>query len=109
MNANVIASHIHFGFPNVSGGIMVFLCGTPDPVNFPARQACPAATSGAVEGNFTAADIVNLPTQGISAGELAKVLTVMFKHVGYVNVHTTQSPAGEIRGQVVVVPPRHHF
>lgn len=108
MNANVIASHIHFAVPNVAGGIMVFLCATAADPAFPARPVCPAATSGTVEGTFTAADIIGPLTQGIGPGELEKVLRIIDNEVAYVNVHTTQSPAGEIRGQVEVVGHSRH-
>jgi len=99
LNALPIQSHIHFGLKKEAAGVMVFLCG---PAGSPAKQACPAATSGTVTGTITAADVIGPVAQGISAGELAKVLQVIDEGASYVNLHTVQSPAGEIRGQVSV-------
>jgi hypothetical protein len=106
LNADIIQSHIHFAVPNVNGGIMVFLCGPAVP-EFPNRPVCPAGTSGTVESSFTSSDILSIPTQGLGAGEFRKFLRAISKEIAYVNVHTTQSPGGEIRGQVKVVDHRH--
>ena len=48
-----------------------------------------------VEGSFTAADVT-----GISFEEL---LAEMQAGTAYVNVHTTQFPGGEMRGQTQLV------
>src|SRR2546425_3955902 len=56
LNAQVLFSHIHFGFPKESGGIMVFLCGPAagatggPPAGFPDPPKCPDTTSGTVTG-----------------------------------------------------------
>jgi len=43
-----------------------------------------------------------LGAQGIAAGDLAAALQAIGQGEGYANVHSTQFPAGEIRGQVRV-------
>ena len=107
LNAQVLFSHIHFGFPKESGGIMVFLCGPAagaaggPPAGFPNPPACPDTTSGTVSGTVTAANVVGPNSQGITpAADFAKVVQAMREGAAYANVHSTRSPGGEIRGQV---------
>jgi hypothetical protein len=96
----VTQAHIHVGQRNVAGGIVIFLCTnlTPPP-GVPVPPPCPTP-SGTVTGTRTAADVLAQTTQGVSAGELSAVLTAIREGVAYANVHTTASPAGEIRGQI---------
>ena len=109
LNAQVLFSHIHFGLPKEGGGIMVFLCGpaagNPNggpPAGFPNPPACPGTTSGTVSGTVSAANVVGPNSQGITpAGDFAKVVQAMREGAAYVNVHSTRSPSGEIRGPVV--------
>lgn len=96
LSTNAIASHIHFAQFNVNGGVMIFLCGGD------AQPACPAATSGTVEGTITPANVVGPAAQGITAGDLASALRAIGQGEGYANIHTTKYPGGEIRGQVRV-------
>ena len=97
---SVTQAHIHVGQANVAGGIVIFLCTnlTP-PAGVPVPPRCPTP-SGTVTGTRTAADVLAQTTQGVSAGELSAVLTAIREGVAYANVHTTASPAGEIRGQI---------
>ena len=107
MSSPVTQAHIHFGAGRTNGGVAVFLCGGPKP-------ACPA--SGTITGTITAADVSVLPVgnpdsvipQGIQPGDLAGLLRAVRAGKTYINVHTTQFPSGELRGQVkatTVVPP----
>ena len=95
-------SHIHFGQPLVNGSIMIWLCTTTAaPITAPAgTPTCPSNPGGKVSGKITAASIVPIPTQGIAANELAEALAAMRSRNAYANVHTSMSPAGEIRGQI---------
>lgn len=92
-------AHIHLGQEHTNGGIMVFLCS--DLGNGPPGvQGCPDG-SGSISGTITAEQIVGPAEQGINAAEMAKFLAGLRGGAAYVNVHTMQFPAGEIRGQVV--------
>jgi CHRD domain len=101
MSSSVVQAHIHFGASKTNGGVMVFLCGGPKP-------ECPA--SGAVTGTLTAADVSILPAtnpdsvipQGVQPGDFTGMLSAIRSGNSYVNVHTTNFPNGEIRGQVHV-------
>jgi hypothetical protein len=107
LNAQVLFSHIHFGFTKENGGVMVFLCGPAagapggPPAGFPNPPACPDTTSGTVSGSVTAANVVGPNSQGITPGaDFAKVIQTLREGAAYVNVHSTRSPGGEIRGVV---------
>ena len=86
-------AHIHFGERHVAGGVMVFLCGGGG------QPACPPSPAE-ITGSITAANVVGPTAQGITAGEFAKVLAAIRSGASYANVHTTNFPAGEIRGQL---------
>jgi hypothetical protein len=86
------AAHIHFGQRGVNGAVSAFLCGGGD------KPPCPA--EGTVSGSIDAADVTGPEERGISAGEIQELLRAMRAGATYVNVHTSQFPEGEIRGQV---------
>lgn len=91
-------SHLHLGQHHTNGGIVVFLCTNlgNGPVG---TQACPPGPAE-ISGTILAAQVVALPAQQVTAGDLAEVLTAIRNGSVYVNMHTTAAPAGEIRGQV---------
>jgi hypothetical protein len=104
LTANITQAHIHFAQRGVNGGIVFFLCtnlgngpaGTPN---------CPGTRSGTVSGNINSGRITGgAADQGIQAGQMAKVLKAIRGEIAYANVHTTNFPSGEIRGQVVFTP-----
>lgn len=102
LQGNVTQSHIHFAQKGVNGHIVVWLCGTaanPGPLGTP---TCPQ--SGTVTGTFTAANVNGSSglsaAQQLAAGDLATFIDAMQSGIAYVNVHTSLSPGGEIRGQV---------
>jgi len=98
LGSNAILSHIHFGEVHVAGGVMIWLCGGGG------QPACPAATSGTFSGTITAANVTGPTSQGITAGDLNSALRAIRQGAGYVNLHSVNFPAGEVRGQVIV----HH-
>ena len=95
-------SHIHFGRPGLTGGVVLFLCTnlTP-PAGVPTPPACPAPPA-TVTGTLTAANVIPLAAQGIDAGAagFAEMLKAIRSDAAYTNVHTTLHPSGEIRGRL---------
>ena len=89
---NVLMSHIHVAPAGVNGGIVVWLYPSAPPASL-----IPGRTDGILaEGVITDADVVgSLAGTGI-AGLLAEIRA----ENTYVNVHTSQFPPGEIRGQI---------
>ena len=93
-------AHFHFAERGVNGGIFIWLCGKP---GTPAHQACPPGNTSkpeTVTGRITAADIQAVPDQNVSAMDMETALRIIEAGDAYVNVHTSNFPAGEIRGQV---------
>lgn len=82
--SNVTASHIHGAVAGQNGGVLVTLF-------------APAEPTGGVSGSVATGTITGSNITGMSFDSL---LTRMRNGSLYVNVHTTNFPAGEIRGQV---------
>jgi len=91
-------AHIHFGQPQNVGTPVVFFCGGGG------RPACPDGPghSGSISGTWTAADVVAVPSQNVTAGDFAGLVKILRARLGYANVHTPLFGGGEIRGQVSV-------
>jgi len=107
LSTQVLFSHIHFGFPKENGGVVVFLCGPAagapggPPATFPSPPPCPDTTSGTVTGTITAANVIGPTSQGITPKvDFAKLIQAIREGAAYANVHSSQSPGGEIRGFV---------
>lgn len=81
--SNVTAAHIHPGSAGQNGSPFVTLF---------APSAPTGGVTSVASGTFTEADITGM--------SLDSLLTRMRNGTVYVNVHTTNFPAGEIRGQV---------
>jgi len=92
LSSTVTVAHIHFGKVHVAGGIIVFLCGGGG------QAACPS--SGTVSGTITAGNVQAIESQNVKAGDFDAFEDALTTNTAYANVHTTNFPAGEIRGQV---------
>lgn len=94
----VTASHIHVGQRGVNGGVSAFFCGGGG------RPACPTPSttlSGPVTGTILPANVIGPGgAQQVPPGALDELIAAIRAGVTYVNVHSTVSPGGEIRGQV---------
>jgi CHRD domain len=93
LGTDSLFAHIHFGRPDVAGGVAAFLCGGGD------KPACPLR-GGTVTGVIDPADIVGPNGQGIAPGEFAELVRAMRNGATYANVHSATFPAGEIRGNI---------
>lgn len=84
---HVFAAHIHVGCVGENGPIVVTLfSGGP---------------TGPVRGNFASGEITSSDLEGPLAGRnLGALIRRMNDGCTYVNVHTTEFPGGEIRGQI---------
>lgn len=70
LSGKAVAAHVHLGRPGVAGGVLVALCGP-----------CRSGQTGRAQLSRSAAEALE-------------------RGRAYVNVHTSKSPAGEIRGQL---------
>lgn len=114
LQAAITQSHIHVAQPAVNGGIIAWLCetaGTQDPDPTAPTPLCGGPNEGTVTGIITAAQMKTAPTQGFlpSTGapptmtaeeRFHRLVDAIRSGNAYANIHTTQSPGGEIRGQI---------
>jgi hypothetical protein len=98
---DVLVAHIHLGAPATTGGVTVFFCGGGG------RPACPSP-SGTVTGTFTAENVLAIPSQGLAARDLPKLLEAIGAGATYANVHSKAHLGGEIRGQIKVLDDDDH-
>ncbi|WP_321112772.1 CHRD domain-containing protein [Halorussus salinisoli] len=90
---NMLMAHIHAGGPDESGPVAVWLDPSVDAREPELREG---TTNGiTTQGTITSEDFVG-PLEGES---LDALLEMMRTGEAYVNVHTEQNQAGEIRGQ----------
>jgi hypothetical protein len=98
LGSNVTQAHIHFGKRHVAGGVIVFLCSnlaSPPP----GTPACPLP-GGTVSGVVSAASVIGPTAQGVTPGNFDALIEILESNTAYGNIHTTNFPAGEIRGQI---------
>jgi len=89
---NILQSHIHVGAAGTNGPVVVFLY--PDA---PPAVLIPGRFDGVLaEGVITSADLIG-PLTGMTLDDL---LAAIEAGNAYVNLHTSQFPGGEIRGQI---------
>lgn len=100
LQGTVTQAHIHFGQLSVNGSVVIWLCNVSGNNPPAGTQACPQ--SGNITGRITSSDVIAASTasQQLSAGELAEVIAAIRAGAAYVNVHTSLSSGGEIRGQI---------
>ena len=84
--AGITQIHIHLGGPDENGGVAAFLFGPADPPQDGVK----------VSGTLTAASLI-----GDVAGDWDAFVMALFSGA-YVQVHTVDHPAGEVRGQIFV-------
>lgn len=83
-------AHIHLGAADENGDVVVFLFGP---------EATGVTRDGILaQGTITEADLMAVP--GVFDGTMATLIDHLRAGTAYVNVHTLENPAGEIRGQV---------
>lgn len=91
--ANVTNSHIHVGDAASNGNIVVHFIDLSSPVS--STHGCKVLASGVRGPNDFHPD----PSAGVNTW--ADFVHALLSGNTYVNVHTTQNPKGEIRGQLV--------
>jgi hypothetical protein len=107
LESDVRQAHIHLGYPQNAGNIVLWLCETSfnvSPVDStpPCTQNDPTnMRSGRVEGTLTAADVIPQAQNSIvGAADWDAVVALIRSGRSYVNVHTQLVGAGEIRSQI---------
>ena len=89
---NVTQAHIHLAAAGVNGGIVVWLYPSAPPAHL-----IPGGSQGTLaEGVIKQASLVG----SLAGRPLGVLLDAMRAGNTYVNVHTSQFPGGEIRGQI---------
>jgi hypothetical protein len=93
LTTNSTASHIHAQAPTSTTASVVLNFAT-----FAGSTLTLGATSGTASGSINLSTAATPPSLSISGDSLLKAINA---GQAYVNVHSTQYPAGEIRGQIV--------
>ena len=107
LESPVTQAHIHFENATNNGPIVVFLCSNL-PTAPAGTQPCPAG-GGTITGTIRAADVgAGAAAQGLDAGEFDSFVRALRSGSTYVNVHSVDRPAGEIRAQLNDDSHRHH-
>src|SRR5262249_43253310 len=87
-------AHVHFGQPNVNGGVVFFFCGGGSKPACPAgNTSTPVTVTGTV--NATTDILAPNPAQGLTAGDPTGIIQEIRAGVAYANVHTSNNPGGD--------------
>jgi aldose sugar dehydrogenase len=89
---NATAAHIHLGARTQNGPVVLFLFSSSSPQNF---------NAGDLIGSGTAHDSDVIGRPGFTP-TISNLVQRMRQGRTYVNLHTSEHPPGEIRGQVVI-------
>jgi CHRD domain len=110
LQSDVRQAHIHIGHPQNAGSIVLWLCDSaaaPLPVSPVASTPLCVQNdpmdlrNGTVTGTLTEADVMTLAGNGIAGpADFAEVVALVRAGKTYVNVHTADIGAGEIRSQI---------
>jgi hypothetical protein len=96
---NVTMAHIHCGAEGVNGPVVAWLYPSAPPA-----QLIPGRSQGVLaEGTITSSNVVARPDSPECPGGVATFEDLLEKIQSgdaYVNVHTSQYPGGEVRGQI---------
>jgi hypothetical protein len=96
---NITQAHIHCGPAGANGPVVLWLYPSAPPA-----MLIPGRSSGVLNrGTATDADIVSQPASAVCPGGVDSfddLVAQMRAGNTYVNVHTSQFPPGEIRGQI---------
>ncbi len=89
---NVTQAHIHLNVAGANGGVVAWLYPSAPPL-----KLIPGRSQGTLaEGTITAANLVG----GLAGQSLQALVDALAAGRAYVNVHSSQFPPGEIRGQI---------
>lgn len=94
LSAPPSVAHIHFGRPDVMGGVSAFFC------NGGGQPACPLTTTGEISGVIDATKVTGPAGQEINPTEYAELVRAIRNGATYANVHTANFTNGEIRGNI---------
>jgi hypothetical protein len=110
LEGDVRQAHIHIGYPQNSGGIVLWLCDSatnpsPTPLTTPhcTDNNPNDQRAGRVTGTLTAADVRAQTGNGIEGptpAEWSQLLGLIRAGRTYANVHSAKFPGGEIRSQL---------
>jgi hypothetical protein len=108
LEGEVRQAHIHIGYPQNSGGIVLWLCDSatnpsPTPLTTPhCTDSDPGNLHGGrVTGTLTAADVRAQTGNGIAGpNDWSNLLGLIRAGRTYANVHSATFPGGEIRSQL---------
>jgi hypothetical protein len=90
---DVSAAHIHLAPPGENGGIVLWLY----PIDGPPGGLIPGPFNGVLAQGVVTADNLTGDLEGATLEDLIEEIEA---GNAYVNVHTSEYPSGEIRGQL---------